>query len=102
MSDSRPGKVGLLVLFVLVILVAVHQMPFLSSIYRVPNDDYSNVMSVVHQVRTPDVFQNNPMLTSLASLHVTTAPLYYYGLAYPLSLVFIPGRTSRFFVSSCI
>lgn len=55
--------------------------------HSVPDHDYFSVMHVINNLRTPGLFGDSRLTGDLTTYHVTTAPVYYYGLALPLSFL---------------
>ncbi|MFB6226859.1 MAG: hypothetical protein ABEH89_00870 [bacterium] len=71
-------------------LVFLHLLPYLNW-YKVPHPDLFKVVQVINNIRVPEWYANSTMTDYLSNFFVSTAPVYFYGLAYPLSL-FLPGK----------
>lgn len=65
-------------------LMAGHLIPYLPE-YSVPTFDLYNVMHVINYLNSPELYGPDRISVVLTEIWTTTAPVYFYGLAYPIS-----------------
>lgn len=75
---------------ILILLIGGHLLPYTTG-YRVPTWDLYKVMHVINYLQYPGLFGGSRVSRLLADIHTSTAPLYYYGIAHPLSYL-LPGK----------
>lgn len=78
--SSRRGAIGAL----LIVLVLVHQLPFFAP-YQPHTDDYTYNLHLIQQWLHPGSFQGNLLSQHVWAEHTTLAPVYYFGMVFPLS-----------------
>ncbi|MFB6346029.1 MAG: hypothetical protein ABEK50_09690 [bacterium] len=69
--------------------------------YRVPHQDLFHVINVINYLQVPENFANDTLTRTMAEAHTTTAPLYYFGIAYPLSFI-LPPKWSLLTIGFCL
>lgn len=71
----------------LIVLVLVHQLPYFAP-YQPHTDDYTYNLHLIEQWLHPASFQGNLLSQHVWTEHTTLAPVYYFGLVFPLSQLF--------------
>lgn len=94
MQDRNRSLPQVLLLLGAPLYILLHYLPRLS-IYDVLNDDYHNVLPVIHKIYNPQLFPESAIVDLLTKIHTESSYLYYYGLAYPLSHFFHPSTTMK-------
>lgn len=83
-TPSTEPKSTQLMWGIMILLILGHPSPYLTG-YRVPNWDLFKVMHVIKYLQFPDYFAGDKLTAYVTRSQIITAPIYYYGLAYPLS-----------------
>lgn len=68
------------------VFVLLHLIPYANS-YAVPHYDLYNVMHVINYLKSPELFSGDRLTLLLSQMSIKTAPVYFYGVTYPLSFV---------------
>lgn len=94
-AEFGSGRVLNFAIVLLGLLILIHTLPYVPE-YRVPNYDLFNVYHVVNYLNTPDLYSGGTLARTLTEAFTSTAPVYFYGLVYPLSQFFSPKLSVLF------
>ncbi|MFB6345790.1 MAG: hypothetical protein ABEK50_08475, partial [bacterium] len=76
-----------LIVSVLVICVITSSLiPFFPT-YSVPHIDYFKVMTIINYLQEPGLYSGDRLTQISTNFHSQAAPIYFYGLAYPLNFL---------------
>lgn len=88
---------------VIVLLAVVHLLAYRAE-FTLPHGDLYYVIHVINALWQPGLYGGDWFTEFLLSFHPTTAPIYYYGLTYPLRFV-LPAKwvilTIGFVITLC-
>lgn len=86
--------VVLLVGVLAIVYVGLHLTSYVP-VDHLPNDDYANVLGALTILDHPEAFTDDRLASLLVNRHTRTAPIYYYGLAVPLSQLVHPSTAIK-------
>lgn len=72
---------------VLTAYTLAHILPYVPK-YTVPHADLLNVLAMINYIYSPDLFQGDYLTQAITYYNVMTAPIYFYGIIYPLNFLF--------------
>lgn len=75
--------------FLLSGLILGHLVPYLPE-YSLQHYDLAKVIWIINHLQTPELFGSDRLTQLITHFSTVTAPIYFYGLVYPLSIILTP------------